>query len=100
MTDVPSPAPEDAKMIASALRQLDWSGASIGHKMIVLAAAEALEKLPMPPVAPAGDREAVARARRAIEALRKPDAAFARVPNTVRQATAEVIESLLGDAHG
>ena len=32
------------------------------------------------------------RAERAIEALRKPDPALARVPNTVRQSIAEVIE--------
>lgn len=32
------------------------------------------------------------RAERAIEALRKPDYTLARVPNTVRQSIAEVIE--------
>lgn len=34
------------------------------------------------------------RANRAIDALRKPDASLARVPNTVRQSLAEVIEEL------
>ncbi len=32
------------------------------------------------------------RARRAIEALRMPDHSLARVPNTIRQSIAEVIE--------
>lgn len=32
------------------------------------------------------------RAQRAIDALRKPDASLSRVPNTVRQSIAEVIE--------
>lgn len=36
--------------------------------------------------------EAEERAKRAVEALRKPDASLARVPNTVRQSIAEVIE--------
>jgi hypothetical protein len=35
------------------------------------------------------------RAHRAIAALRTPDASLARVPNTVRQSIAEVIEDLL-----
>ena len=35
------------------------------------------------------------RARRAIDALRKPADPFARVPNTVRQSVADVIEDLL-----
>lgn len=34
----------------------------------------------------------------AIEALRKPDASLARVPNTVRQSLAEVIEQLRDEA--
>jgi len=34
----------------------------------------------------------IERAKRAIEALRKPDASLARVVNTVRQSIAEVIE--------
>jgi hypothetical protein len=34
-------------------------------------------------------------AARAIEALRTPDAALARVPNTFRQSIADVIEALL-----
>lgn len=34
------------------------------------------------------------RAQRAIEALRKPDASLQRVPNTIRQSIAEVIEDL------
>ncbi|QPF81705.1 hypothetical protein IC762_12475 [Bradyrhizobium genosp. L] len=37
----------------------------------------------------------VERANRAIDALRKPDASLQRVPNTVRQSIAEVIEDLL-----
>ncbi len=36
--------------------------------------------------------ERTARARRAIEALRAPDHSLARVPNTIRQSIAEVIE--------
>lgn len=32
------------------------------------------------------------RTSRAVDALRKPDAAIARVPNTIRQSIAEVIE--------
>lgn len=36
-----------------------------------------------------------ARAKRAIDALRKPDASLAAVANTVRQSIAEVIEELL-----
>lgn len=32
------------------------------------------------------------RAQRAVDALRKPDASLARVPNTIRQSIAEVIE--------
>ncbi len=32
-------------------------------------------------------------AQRAIEALRKPDASLARVPNTVRQSIADIIEA-------
>lgn len=39
------PALGDAPMIARALRELDWSNASIGHKAIVTAAAVALETL-------------------------------------------------------
>ena len=35
------------------------------------------------------------RSIRAVEALRKPDAAFARVPGTVRDACAEVIVDLM-----
>ncbi len=35
------------------------------------------------------------RAQRAIEALRAPDYTLARVPNTIRQSIAEVIEELL-----
>ena len=34
------------------------------------------------------------RAQKAIEALRKPDASLQRVPNTIRQSIAEVIEEL------
>lgn len=34
------------------------------------------------------------KAKRAIEALREPHAAFARVPNTIRQAYADLIEDL------
>ncbi|PSM18259.1 hypothetical protein [Nitratireductor sp. StC3] len=45
--------------------------------------------------APALTDEAVERAKRAITALRKPDASLSRVPNTVRQSIAEVIEGLL-----
>lgn len=37
----------------------------------------------------------VERARSAVKALREPDAAFARVPNTVRQSIAETIENLI-----
>lgn len=37
----------------------------------------------------------VEKARAAIKALREPDAAFARVPNTVRQSVAETIEALI-----
>lgn len=35
------------------------------------------------------------RAQRAIDALRKPDASLQRVPNTIRQSIAEVIEDLV-----
>ena len=44
---------------------------------------------------PALTDEAVERAKRAITALRKPDASLSRVPNTVRQSIAEVVEDLL-----
>lgn len=37
------------------------------------------------------------RALRAIAALRKPDSSMARVPNTIRQSIADVIEEMLGE---
>lgn len=39
----------------------------------------------------------MARANRAVEALRKPDASMARVVNTVRQSLAEIIEELIAE---
>lgn len=48
-----------------------------------------------------GISENASRARRAIAALREPDASLSRVPGTVRYAIAEVIEeqqALLGEA--
>lgn len=62
-----------------------------------------LAAAPSPPPSPAGaaavpasvGTKTIERARRAIDALRKPDASLARVPNAVRQSIAEVIESLM-----